>query len=132
MLAYLPMDEKSLGNSNFEAYLINDSNYWLYFTYLSAQGRSWAVRADGILEPNSKMFLEEFGREELNDMEHVCVQLLPFKEKKPFALIRQWNYAYCSTVAAIFTRACPTVWQTYFILVNVQDASVEYKLTFKH
>ena len=86
MLAYLPMDEKSLGNSNFEAYLINDSNYWLYFTYLSAQGRSWAVRANGILEPNSKMFLEEFGRDELNDIEHVCVQLLPFKEKKPFAL----------------------------------------------
>ena len=32
------------------------------------------------------MFLEEFGREELNDIEHVCVQLLPFKDKKPFAL----------------------------------------------
>lgn len=86
MLAYLPMDEKALNNSRFEAYLINDSNYWLNFTYLSAQGRSWVVRANGLLEPNSKMFLEEFGREELNDMEHVCVQLLPFKEKKPFAL----------------------------------------------
>ena len=86
VLAYLPMDEKSLGNSNFEAYLINDSNYWLYFTYLSAQGRCWAVRANCVIEPNSKMFLEEFGREDLNDMEHVCVQLLPFKEKKPYAL----------------------------------------------
>ena len=86
MLAFLPMDEKSLSNSRFEAYIINDSNYMLYFTYLSASGRSWAVRANGVLEPNSKMFLEEFGREELNDIERVCVQLLPFKEKKPFAL----------------------------------------------
>ena len=86
MLAFLPMDEKSLSNSRFEAYIINDSNYMLYFTYLSASGRSWAVRANGILEPNSKMFLEEFGREELNDIERVCVQLLPFKDKKPFAL----------------------------------------------
>ncbi len=86
LLAFLPMDEKSLSNSRFEAYLINDSNYMLYFTYLSASGRSWAVRANGVLEPNSKMFLEEFGREELNDIEHVCVQLLPFKEKKPFVL----------------------------------------------
>lgn len=85
-LAFLPLDEKSLSNSRFEAYLINDSNYVLSFTYLSASGRSWSVRANGILEPNSKMFLEEFGREELNDIEHVCVQLLPFKEKKPFAL----------------------------------------------
>ena len=86
LLAFLPMDEKSLSNSRFEAYLINDSNYMLYFTYLSASGRSWAVRANGVLEPNSKMFLEEFGREELNDIERVCVQLLPFKDKKPFVL----------------------------------------------
>lgn len=86
VLAFLPMDEKSLSNSRFEAYIINDSNYSLYFTYLSAQGRSWSLRGNGLLEPNSKMFIEEFGREELNDMERVCVQLLPFKEKKPFAL----------------------------------------------
>lgn len=85
-LAYLPMDEKSLSNSRFEAYIINDSNYYIYFTYLSASGRSWATRCNGLLEPNSKMFMEEFGREELNDIERVCVQLLPFKENKPFAL----------------------------------------------
>lgn len=86
MLAYLPIDEKYLSNSRFEAYLINDSNYSLYYTYLSAQGRSWAVRGNGLIEPNSKVFIEEFGREDLNDMEHVCVQLLPFKEKRPFSL----------------------------------------------
>ena len=91
VLAFLPMDEKSLNNSRFEAYLVNDSNYMLYFTYLSASGRSWAVRANGVLEPNSKMFLEEFGREELNGMERVCVQLLPFKEKKPFVLKAAMN-----------------------------------------
>ena len=86
MLAYLPMDEKSLSNSRFEAYIINDSNYHIYFTYLSASGRSWTARCNGLLEPNSKMFMEEFGREELNDIERVCVQLLPYKEAKPFAL----------------------------------------------
>ena len=91
MLAFLPMDAKSLNNSRFEAYLINDSNYILYFTYLSASGRSWTARANGVLEPNSKMFLEEFGREELNDIERVCVQLLPFKDSKPFALKAAMN-----------------------------------------
>ena len=86
VLAYLPMDEKSLSNSRFEAYIINDSNYSIYFTYLTASGRNWTARCNGLLEPNSKMFIEEFGREELNEMERVCVQLLPFKENKPFAL----------------------------------------------
>lgn len=83
-LAFLPMDEKSLSNSNFEAYLINDSNYWLYFTYSTIEGRSWHLHGNGLLEPNSKLFIEEFGREELNSMERVCVQLLPFKQGKPF------------------------------------------------
>ncbi len=86
LLAFLPIEEKSLSNSRFEAYLINDSNYRLYYTYLSASGRSWQLRATGTVEPNSKIFIEEFGREELNDIERVCVQLLPHKEKKPFAL----------------------------------------------
>ncbi len=90
-LAFLPMEEKALSSSRFEAYMINDSNYSLYFTYLSASGRSWQLRAQGLLEPNSKMFVEEFGREELNDIEHVCVQLLPFKDKKPFALKAAMN-----------------------------------------
>ena len=44
VLAYLPMDEKSLSNSRFEAYIINDSNYYIYFTYLTASGRSWSAR----------------------------------------------------------------------------------------
>lgn len=86
LLAFLPMEEKSLSNTRFEAYLINDSNYRIYYTYLSASGRSWQMRSTGVIEPNSKIFMEEFGREELNDMERVCVQLLPHKEKKPYAL----------------------------------------------
>ena len=90
-LAFLPMDEKALTSTRFEAYLINDSNYRLFFTYLSAQGRSWQMRASGILEPNSKMFVEEFGRDDLNSMEHVCVQLLPFKEDKSFGMKAAMN-----------------------------------------
>ncbi len=84
-LAYLPMDEKSLSNSRFEAYIINESNYWVYFTYSVVEGRSWRVRANGLLEPDCKLFLEEFGRDELNEMERVAVQLLPFKHDKAFA-----------------------------------------------
>lgn len=85
-MAYLPMDEKSLSNSRFESYIINDSNYYIYYTYSTAEGRNRHLRGNGLLEPNSRMFIEEFGREELNDMEHICVQLLPFKQGKSYAL----------------------------------------------
>lgn len=85
-LAFLPMDEKALSKTRFETYLINDSNYSLYYTYSSAEGKSWRVRGCGLLQPDSKCFIEEFGYDDLSSMEHVCVQILPFKEDRNFVL----------------------------------------------
>jgi hypothetical protein len=90
-LAYMPMDAKSLSNSRFEAYLINDSNYSVYYTYSAAEGNCWRMRGTGLLAPDSKCFIEEFGREELNSMERVCVQLLPFKDDRNFVLKAAMN-----------------------------------------
>ena len=33
----------------FEAYLVNDSNYYLYYTYLSAEGKAWNNRSHGLV-----------------------------------------------------------------------------------
>ena len=65
---------------------MNDSNYVLSFSYLSGQGRSWQLRFQGIAEPNTKIFLEEFEKSTLNELEHVAVQIFAYKEEKPFAL----------------------------------------------
>ena len=35
VLAYEPADIKHLNTSTFDTYLVNDSNYYIYFTYLS-------------------------------------------------------------------------------------------------
>ena len=86
MLAYVPQDIKAVTTTLFDAYLVNDSNYFLYYTYMVAEGKSWTVRAHGLLEPNTKMFLEEFGKETLNSMERVAVQLMPFKEEQSFLM----------------------------------------------
>ena len=85
-LAYVPQDIKAVTTTLFDAYLVNDSNYFLYYTYLSAEGKSWTVRAHGLMEPNTKLFLEEFGKDFLNSMERVAVQLVPFKEGKGFLM----------------------------------------------
>lgn len=86
MLTFVPEDVKSISSTQFEAYLVNDSNYYLYYSYQSAEGKAWNVRSHGVVEPNSKLFLEEFAKDMLNEMEHVSVQLLAFKEGKTFAL----------------------------------------------
>lgn len=85
-LAFVPEDIKAVSTTPFEAYLVNDSNYYMYYTYLSAEGKSWTTRSHGLLEPNTKFLLEEFEKSELNDREHVVVQLVAFKDNRAFAM----------------------------------------------
>lgn len=85
-LAFVPVDIKEITSTRFEAYVINDSNYYIQYVYLTAEGASWHLRSRGEVEPNTKLFIEEFGREELNDMEHVAVQLMAYKREKAFLL----------------------------------------------
>ncbi len=86
VLAYVPQDVKAISTTDFDTYLVNDSNYFLSYTYMSAENKSWQVRATGIIEPNTKLFLEEFGKEMLNSLEHVAVQLIAYKEGRAFQL----------------------------------------------
>ena len=86
-LAYLPIEPaKVMQGSGYETYFINDSNYYLYYTYLSAEGKAWNNRSHGLVEPNTKLLLEEFTKDVLNEMERVAVQLIAFKDGKPAAI----------------------------------------------
>ncbi|MDR3269742.1 MAG: DUF2027 domain-containing protein [Tannerella sp.] len=85
-LAYLPVDPKALTQSGYEAYFINESNYYLYFNYMNRTNNSWTSRYQGLVEPNTKIFMEDFQKEDLNSLERVCIQLIAFKKNKPFAL----------------------------------------------
>lgn len=85
-LAFVPIDVKELMNTRFEAYFINDSNYYMRFTYLSSEGNSWHLRATAEVEPNTKLYLEEFSREILNELERLTIQILPYKREKNFML----------------------------------------------
>ena len=85
-LAFVPMDIKELSQSRFETYIVNDSNYYLRYVYMTAEGSAWKLRAEGEIEPNCKEFVEEFGREELNDFEHCCLQIIAYKRDKHFLL----------------------------------------------
>ena len=85
-LAFVPIDIKDVTNTRFETYLVNDSNYYLRYTYLVAEGNAWTLKAEGEIEPNTKLFVEEFGRDMLNGMEHVAIQMIAYKKEKPFLL----------------------------------------------
>ncbi len=85
-LAFVPIDIKEITHTRFECYFVNDSNYYIQYSYLAADGNSWTLRAQGEVEPNTKEYIEEFGREELNTFGHVAIQLFAYKREKPFVL----------------------------------------------
>ncbi len=83
-LAFVPIDLKELSDTRFESYLVNDCNYYLRYVYMTAEGNSWQVRSQGEVEPNTKLFIEEFGRDQLGSLERSCIQLLAYKRDKYF------------------------------------------------
>lgn len=85
-LAFVPVDVHDIMNTKFESYFINDSNYYIHYIYITAEGTSWTLRAEGEIEPNTKEFIEEFGREQLNEMSHTCIQMTAYKRDKNFIL----------------------------------------------
>ena len=86
-LAFLPIDRTQLGLTSYEAYLVNKSNYCLFFTYLSSVGTSYKLRASGVIEPNGDAFLEEFTPASLNDLGQLALQLTPYDDQRPFRLL---------------------------------------------
>ena len=85
-LAFVPVDIKEITHTRFETYIVNDSNYYIHYSYLVAEGNAWTLKSVGEVEPNTKLFIEEFGREVLNDMGRIGVQLTAYKKDMPFLL----------------------------------------------
>jgi len=83
-LVYLPVDARNMTQTSFECYFVNDSNYYLFLNYMSRENNSWKSRFNGIVEPNTQVFIEEFDKSQLNDLEKVCVQFVSFKHNKAF------------------------------------------------
>lgn len=83
-LGFVPINLKAPTQTDFEAYIINDSNYTLHFSLLTHEGAALRLRHEGVVDANTKLFLEEFGREVLSDLERITVQIFAYKEEKTF------------------------------------------------
>lgn len=88
VLGFQPVEIKHLTTTTYDVYLVNDSNYFLYFTFLSrADGdKGWTTRFAGVVEPNIQLFLEELDRDQAGRLDRVAVQYVAFKRDKEFQL----------------------------------------------
>ena len=84
-LAFVPETVSRLGSTTFETYLINDSNYYLDYTYaVSGETGEWNLSARGTIEPNVQVCIERFGQESVNRFGRVSVQALAYKRGKSY------------------------------------------------
>jgi len=84
LLAFFPIDIKQLQTTSYECYLVNDSNYYLYYNVVTGENDVWTSVAAGLIEPNMQELLSEISKEELSAWEKLRVQLLPFKQAKSY------------------------------------------------
>ena len=87
-LAFEPISIRDLSKSDFNAVLVNDSNYFLYFSFLrrSAEERGWHTVYAGEVAPNELIDVAVIRHDELNDYEKIAVQYLAYKKDKEFEM----------------------------------------------
>ncbi len=81
VLAIFPVEIKQLQTTPYDCYLVNDSNYFLYYNLLICNEGNWKAAANGLIEPNTQEELCSITKDQLNNWEEIRVQLLPFKQK---------------------------------------------------
>ena len=66
--AFVPHDSAQPEQYDLESYLINDSDFYLFYLILLKRGDSWVYFASGHLEDNMKTFLKNIEQEHLNEL----------------------------------------------------------------
>ncbi|HRF68437.1 MAG TPA: DUF2027 domain-containing protein [Muribaculum sp.] len=107
VLAYEPEEIKHLSTTGYDAYLVNDSNYYLYFTYLTrADGHGWITRFAGIVEPSIQVHLGHVTREMVSEMDRVAIQYVAFKRDREFKLKAPVAVEYAVDTTKFFKLHC--------------------------
>jgi len=84
LLAFFPLDIKQMQTTSYECYLVNDSNYFVYYNVINGENNVYQSVANGIIEPNTQELLTEISKDQLSAWERIRVQLLPFKKRKNY------------------------------------------------
>lgn len=84
LLAFVPKNIKKVAETGFDAYLVNDCNYYVHFLLFTYDGKACTLRHEGEIAPNTKLFLEEFERAHLDEWQRITIQMLAFKRNKAY------------------------------------------------
>ena len=82
-LAFVPVNIKSLQNTDMEMFVINESNYYIDFQILTGNATVSVHTTDNI-EPQTKLFITDVRKDEVNDYEFVRFQGFAYKQTTKF------------------------------------------------
>lgn len=77
-LAFYPLDQQNPVGDEIEVYLINDSNFSLLYHYSHFDGKTYKTIDSGVLEPNTKNYLEGLAQTDLSNLPVFCLSIIPF------------------------------------------------------
>lgn len=85
-LVFEPENPKALSSSRINAALVNDSNYFLFFSLLirDNEQKAWKSLYTGEVAPNEMIDLASFTQQTITDMERLVFQAMAFKKDKSF------------------------------------------------
>ena len=85
VLAFEPKDLKQLSETQIEAFLVNDSNYFLDYQLLSRDGgEGWKAVSHGVAAPNELVDLGPYTQESVKQLERLVFQAIAYKKDRPF------------------------------------------------
>lgn len=105
-LAFVPSDSRSISNTSYECYLVNDSNYYLGYNVANGNGNIFYSRSAGFIQPNTKEMIEEVKREQLSDMEKLNVQIFALKQSKAYKIKPTYNVDVKLSIPKFFKLHC--------------------------
>jgi hypothetical protein len=86
VLGFEPVEIKALSQTDFDAYIVNDSNYYIFVSVMTRENSSneWTPRYDGVIEPNIQEFTFSLHQSDLPHLDRICVQYAAFKRDRDF------------------------------------------------
>ena len=82
-LAFVPVNIKSLQNTDLEMFVINESNYYVDFQILTGNA-TVSVHTSDTIEPQTKLFITDVRKDEVNDYEFIRFQGFAYKQTTKF------------------------------------------------
>lgn len=107
-LVFEPENAKALSSSRINAALVNDSNYFLYFSVLirDNEAKAWKPLFTGEVAPNEMIDLASFTQQNISEIERVVFQAMAYKKGKSFQVKYPLNVSKKIDLTKFFKAHC--------------------------